>query len=124
MTIQAIAIALLVIRLISLGFVVAVLARQIRLFRLSVDSHLVTFRVVMFLLGVVFLLGHLLPVAVDVNYAFFSDSDDFNILVWYALSNALSGIAAAILLWKIYQIAGKELDIRQQRADALDELTE
>jgi hypothetical protein len=118
MTVQATAILLLILRLISLSLVILVLKRQLRLFKLDVDNDLVTFRAVMFGLGIIFFLGHILPIATDIFYGFIHTSDDdFNILVYYAISNCVSGLVASILLWNVYRIAGKALDKQQIKED-------
>lgn len=115
--ITTIAIILLIMRLVSLGFICLVLYRQLRLFRLDIDSGLVHFRVFMFILGIVLFLGNLLPVLVDYTYAFIIVEDDFSLLVLYAISNASTSLAASIILYHIYKIAGTALDEEQKKHD-------
>lgn len=115
--VETIAFILLIMRLVSLGFISLVLYRQLRLFRLNIDSGLVRFRIVMFLLGVVFFLGNLLPIVVDYTYAFVIQENDISLLVYYAISNATTSLVASIILWHIYRIAGTALDEEQKRHD-------
>jgi putative effector of murein hydrolase LrgA (UPF0299 family) len=72
----------------------------------------------MFSLGVIFFLGHILPIATDIYYGFVYEREgEVNILVYYAISNCISALVASILLWNIYRISGKELDKKQEEKD-------
>jgi hypothetical protein len=117
MTVQRIAIILLIMRIISVSFIILVIKRQYGLFKLRIDTQLVQFRMVMFILGHIFLLGNVLPIITDVYYAFFHISKEVNLLVYYAISNALTSLVAAFLLWNIYRIAGMELEDKQEEME-------
>lgn len=114
MTIASIAFILLVIRFISVFFIVMVISQQWRLLRKSTESELVGLKMVMFLLGHALLVGSVLPIIADFYYAFLHNgSDQMSIIVWYAISNCLTHFTGAILLWNIYRIASSletELD--------------
>lgn len=119
MTIQSLAILFLALRLVSLVFVSLVLYRQIRLFRLRIDTELVRFRLVMFLLGLVLFVGSLYPIYFDLVYALNLPVENDTLLVSrYALSNVLSFLAGSIVLWNIYRIAGADLDEQQDKEDS------
>lgn len=111
--IQLLAILLLVERLAAVTFISMVLRRQYNLFKYKVDTGLVKLRLIMFGLALVFLLGNVVPIAVDIYYAFISvpGGADF-ILQVYTLSNATISLTAAIFLWLIYKIAEGEMDER------------
>lgn len=118
MTVQIVAIILLILRLATLWFTGAVLLKQLKLFKMTIDSGLVKFRLSMTLLAVVFLVGSFLPIAVDVYYGFIATGATWNaLLVLYATSNAISFLAASALLWKIYQIVTKGLEEEQREED-------
>ena len=107
MTIQEAATILLAIRGVCLVLMFMVIIRQFRLFRMAIDTGLVQFRMVMFALGLVFLLSNILPIYVDYYFAFIKTDARWNgLLVAYAANNALSALASSYIIWKIYRIAG------------------
>ena len=113
-TVPVIAFILLVTRLTSVVFIVLVLIRQIKLFKLPIESHLVSFRMAMFSLNLVTLVGSIIPIYADFYYAFIHQgSGEINIIVAYAVSNALVYLAGSVLVWKIYMIASKEIEEKE-----------
>lgn len=110
MGVSEIAFVLLILRLVSLMFVVLVLRSQIRLMKMHIESELAGFRNVMLALGYVLLIGSFLPIVIDFYYSFIYKGAYGGLLVYYAISNCLSHLAASILLWNIYRIAGKEIE--------------
>lgn len=122
MTVQIVASILLALRFASIFFIFLVLVRQFRLFKLHIDSGLVSFRIIMFALGIVFLLGSVVPIGVDYYYAVVHPNSGWNwLLVGYAVSNAITALVASVILWNIYRIAGAELDERQEEEDKLND---
>lgn len=111
MTLQIIAFILLAIRISSVVLVYMVIVKQVQLFRRRIDYTLSTFRLVMFLLAFVFLISNGFPIVVDSYYAFIDIAATNNALLeGYAISNALNALAGSILLWKVYDIAGKQIE--------------
>lgn len=109
MTIATVALILLIIRIIGLAFIAMVISVQYRLFKYAIDTGLVRFRMVMFLLGVVLLLSCVMPLYVDYYYAFVNTDigwEHNGLVVLYAVNNATSFLVSSYLLWKIYRIAG------------------
>lgn len=121
-SIQVIAIFLLIARLISVIFIAAVLKLQWKLFRTKIDFSLVpnltTFqknqvyraRRVLFILAVAVFLGNMVPIVID-SITIFNDSLGRPaglraISVAYAASNAFTAMFSAILVWALYRIAG------------------
>lgn len=118
MTIQIVAFILLALRALTIAFTLSVLKQQYRLFKMTIDSGLVQFRVAMFSLTMVFLVGSVIPVMVDIYYGLINTDANWNlVLVAYALSNSLSFLASSVLLWKIYQIVGAGLRQEQLLED-------
>ena len=108
-TVQTAAIILLLLRILSLGLIASVVLRQITLFKLRIDSDLVKFRFILFLLGVAMLVGSVVPIYIDVYYSIIETDASWNgPLVMYATSNTLTHLAGSLLLWKVYQIAGTQ----------------
>ena len=121
-SIQVIAIFLLIARLISVIFIAVVLRLQWRLFKSSIDFSLVPnlsnfekkrvylARKVLFALALAVFLGNMVPIVIDTITIF---NDNLGrptalqiISVAYAASNALTAMLSAILVWALYRIAG------------------
>lgn len=122
-SIKIIAIILLVFRLISVGFIIAVLKRQYRLLKLPVElfdqEHIVDvqeikkFRKVLFVLSCVVLAGNFIPIAIDGLTMFYDlgrPSALQSISIAYAFSNAITAMVSAILIWLLYYIADRDLE--------------
>lgn len=113
-SIAPIAFILLIIRFVSVFFIVMVISQQWRLLRKKTESELAGLKMVMFLLGHALLVGSVLPIVADFYYAFLHDGGaETSIIVWYAISNCLTHFTGAVLLWNIYRIASSlemELD--------------
>jgi hypothetical protein len=110
-SIQLLALFLLLERVVSVTFMSMVVRKQYRLFKFHIDTGLVAFRKVMFAMSVVFLLSNVIPIIVDVFYAFIDIPQHADpILKVYTFSNATAAMVASIFLWLIYRIAGKDFD--------------
>lgn len=121
-SIQIIAVFLLIARLISVAFIAVVLRLQWRLFKSDIDFSLVPnlssfekkrvylARKVLFALAVAVFLGNMVPIIIDTITIFNDDlgrPDSLQaISVAYAASNALTAMFSAILVWALYRIAG------------------
>lgn len=115
--VSVIALILLIVRLIAVVFTIMVLRSQISLLKLKIEHELTGIRNVMLLLGYVLLIGSFLPIVIDFYYAFINVDAANSIIVYYAISNALSHLAAAVLLWNIYRIAQTDLGEREHEED-------
>jgi cytochrome b561 len=121
-SIQLIAVFLLIARLVSVSFILIVLRLQWRLFGTKIDFGLVPnltsfekkqvylARKVLFILAVAVFLGNMVPIVID-SITIFNDnlgrpSQLQAISVAYATSNALTAMCSAILVWALYRIAG------------------
>lgn len=120
-SIQFIALCLLIARVISVVFIVAVLLRQWRLFKLPIDFSLVpgissmekrsVYRVrrILFTLSVIILLGNMIPILIDTITLFYNPDRPTNvktISVAYAFSNAITAMLSSIMIWALYKLAG------------------
>lgn len=105
MTVAAVAFVLLILRLVSLVFMAAVLRRQMALLRRPIRSELAGFRRSLLVLSLVFIGGTAVPIYVDALFAFgLPIPDSTSLLVAYAISNAVKGLSASVILWRIYRI--------------------
>lgn len=121
-SIQVIAVFLLIARLISVIFIAIVLRLQYKLFGTNIDFSLVPnlsnfeksrvylARKVLFALAVAVFLGNMVPIVIDTITIFNNDighpAELRAISVAYASSNALTAMFSAILVWALYRIAG------------------
>lgn len=118
MTVQIAALILLGLRLIAVGFIISVLAKQFRLFKLTIENELASFRLAMFSFTVVFLFGSLIPIAVDLFYGVIAVGAKWSWpLILYAASNAISALVVSILFWRIYDIVTDSLEEEQRIED-------
>lgn len=122
-SIQIIAVFLLIARLISVGFIVTVLILQWRLFKTKIDFSLVPnlsnyqkktiyrARKLLFALAVIIFLGNMVPIMID-TITIISDNaigrtpNVRAISIAYAGSNALTAMFSAIMIWGLYKLAG------------------
>lgn len=119
MNIKTLAWILLIFRLLSMGFIVLVLRRQMRLFKLYIQPQLRTFRKVLFLLALIVFIGNLIPIVVDLLTVF---SKIHRVVsrtnmagVVYALSNDLVSLSSSVFIWYMYRVAAKTLLIVENR---------
>lgn len=107
-SIVIIAFILLVMRLISAGFMLSVLRKQWKSLKKPIDKDLVVFQRILFGMSVIIFLGNAVPIVIDTVTLFVETSrpDQLAALsVSYALSNALTAMMSAILIWFMYRIA-------------------
>lgn len=123
LSIQTIAVILLIARLISVGFILFVLRLQWKLFKSKIDFSLVPnldhyqqttvyrIRRVLFVLAVIIFLGNMIPILIDAITIFSHNSLGRTqsirpISVAYAVSNAFTAMFSAIMIWTLYKLAG------------------
>lgn len=122
-SIQAIAFILLIARLISIGFILAVLIKQAKQFGREIDFRLAPYltkferrnvyrlRTALFLLAIIIFIGNLVPIAIDYITLITDNSlgrtaNVRSISIAYAFSNALTAMFSAVMIWALYKIAG------------------
>lgn len=107
-SIQIIAAILLIIRIFSIVFMSSVIRKQFRLFKLPIREEVRMFRVVLFILAIVILIGNAIPVIVD-TVTLLTDVPRSPFLshlsVTYALSNAITSLSSSLLIWFLYRIS-------------------
>lgn len=104
---------LLIFRAISVVFIVMVIKRQWQLFKLPIDKSIRTFRLVLFCLSILVLIGNIIPIAVDVLALLGETNRPDHIpsaSVLYTFNNSIAAVCSAILIWLLYFIAGKDND--------------
>ena len=106
--IEIIATILLVFRIISALFISTVIYWQFQLFKKYVPEEIKTFRVILFFLSIVILLGNVIPIIVD--YAtLVTEVPRASSLSWlsitYAVSNALTSLVSSLTIWLLYKIS-------------------
>lgn len=109
MDIRTIAIFLLVLRLISVVFMVLVIYKQLRLVRLPSTRYIRLTRVALLVLSIAIFLGNMIPIYVDWATAFAHlprSTDKVNSIgVIYALDNAFTAVMSSAALWAVYKLA-------------------
>lgn len=112
MELKILAGALLVGRLVSQVFITLVLKRQWELLKLPIDENLKLFRKRLFTLSIVIFLGNLVPILLDATALFITtegrNSNPSIIGIAYVISNNLTAIVSAFVIWLLYRLAAKE----------------
>lgn len=126
MDIRVLAWWLLLGRIVSTGFILLVISRQIGLFRRRIQPELIWFRRVLFGLALVILIGNMIPLMIDVvtiiGFVERSTNRVNPVGVAYALSNDGVAVFSAILVWIMYRMAARTLLIVEREKDiALEE---
>lgn len=117
MNIQLLAFLLLIGRLISEGFIIAVLRRQWKLRKTKTHPRLLKMRRVLTLLAILVFIGNLYPLWLDL-YTLFNPgirtSQNVNLVgVAYSLDNSWTFMIASILIWTLYKLADVVLDVAE-----------
>ncbi len=109
MDIRVLAIVLLIGHLISAGFMVSVIRRQVGLFKMPVQKDVAKIRKFLFALAIGVLLGNFIPIIIDLLTIFNTvkrSTNHVNIVgIAYSLSNALVFALSALLIWLMYRMA-------------------
>lgn len=109
MDIQLLAFLLLIGRLISEGFIIAVLRKQWRIRNSPIHPRLKNLRKVLTLLAIAVFVGNLYPLGLDLFTLFdagIRTNGYANIVgVIYSLDNNLTFMFASILIWTLYKLS-------------------
>lgn len=107
--VQILALILLIARLVSVCYLNKTLRTQKRLLRLRIDNdddgEIKRFRLILHRMTLVVFYGQIIPIALDIQAVLFPDRRVFWLGVLYAISNAFTALTAAVLIWRIYQLA-------------------
>lgn len=117
MNIQTYALILLIIRLASDAFILAVLYKQIRLFRYEVEAGLRLYRKALFILSLIIFFGNFVPIAIDLLTVTSELSRAVEVVptisLWYAFSNAITAFLSAFTIWLLYRMAARALKAKK-----------
>lgn len=121
MDIKTLAVILVIGHLVSSGFIGVVIKRQFELFKITIDPGIVVFRKILFCISIAIMAGNLYPIFIDIATILSKvhrSTNHVNMVgLIYTLSNMLTAIMSAILVWALYLFAARTLKIR----DDLDE---
>lgn len=98
-----ISLLLLIGRLVGIYLMLRVLMIQLSLRKRK--DHVSNLRAVLMSLGIVIMLGNVIPVIIDVMGIFGKGS--YGLLVAYAFSNNLTAVLAAFMILKIYKVGNE-----------------
>lgn len=117
MDIQLLAFLLLIGRLISEGFIIAVLRKQWRIRNSPIHPRLKNLRKVLTLLAILVFVGNLYPLALDLYTLYDSTvrtSQTANLVgVIYSLDNNLTFMFASILIWTLYKLSDIVIEVAE-----------
>lgn len=117
MDIQLLAGLLLAGRLISDGFIIAVLRKQWKLRKTKTHPKLMAIRRVLTLLAVLVFIGNLYPLFLDAYTLINADirsSRTVNLVgVFYSLDNNLTFMFASILIWTLYKLSDTVIEVAE-----------
>ena len=107
---------LLIIRLISMGLLVSVIKKQLKLFKLPVEDETLLdtiriqhFRSTLFIMAFIIFIGNLIPAILDVLTIFMNHLIQTNTAYFiYTIVNNITALASSYLIWKLYRIANNE----------------
>lgn len=107
-SIQTLAVILLVGRIVSIVFMALVIWKQIKLLRLPIEDEIRSFRKLLFFLSWVIMLGNVIPFIIDFVTIVSDDALGRNpfipaISTSYSLSNSATAAVSAFTLWLIYR---------------------
>lgn len=117
MDIQLLAFMLLIGRLVSDGFIIAVLRKQWKIRKTRTHPRLMSIRRVLTLLAILVFVGNIYPLLLDaytlVN-AGVRTSPTANIVgVIYSLDNNLTFMFASILIWTLYKLSDVVIEVAE-----------
>lgn len=98
-------------------FMLAVIVRQIGLFRLHIQHDIIWFRRVLFFLALVIFFGNAIPLAIDVVTVLGLITRSTNhvntIGLYYSASNTLVAFTSSVLIWLLYRLAARTVLITE-----------
>lgn len=117
MDIQLLALLLLIGRLVSDGFIIAVLRKQWKLRKTRTHPRLMQIRKVLALLAVLVFVGNIYPLLLDA-YTLFAPairaSRSVNLVgVFYSLDNNLTFMFASILIYTLYKLSDVVIEVAE-----------
>lgn len=117
MDIQALALILLIGRLISEAFIIAVIRKQWRIRKSPIHPKLKNLRRVLTLLAVLVFIGNIYPLGLDL-FTLFNDgvrtSSTINLVgTIYSLDNNLTFMFASILIWTLYKLSDVVIEVAE-----------
>lgn len=117
MDIQLLAAILLVGRLISEGFIIAVMRKQWRIRKTKTHPRLMTIRKVLTLLAILVFIGNIYPLLLDAYTLYDAQvrtSQNVNLVgVFYSLDNNLTFMFASILIWTLYKLSDVVIEVAE-----------
>lgn len=117
MNIQLLALLLLIGRLISEGFIIAVLRKQWKIRNSPIHPRLRNLRKVLTLLAILVFVGNLYPLFLDLYTLFYPGihtSPEINLVgVAYSLDNSLTFMFASILIWTLYKLSDVVIEVAE-----------
>lgn len=113
MDIKTLAVLLLFGHLVSSAFIILVLRKQFKLFKVSIDPSIKVFRRVLFFLSMAILFGNVIPIIVDTATIFDAivrSSHHVNTVgVFYSAANMITAVLSSLLVWTLYLLAARTL---------------
>lgn len=117
MDIQTLALLLLLGRLVSDGFIIAVLRKQWKLRKTRTHPRLMQIRKVLTLLAVLVFVGNIYPLLLDaytLAAPAIRSSRSVNLVgVFYSLDNNLTFMFASILIWTLYKLSDVVIEVAE-----------
>lgn len=117
MDIQILAFILLMGRLISEGFIIAVIRKQWKIRKAPIHPKLRGLRRVLTLLAILVFVGNLYPLFLDA-YTLFAPgirtSQTVNLVgTFYSLDNSITFMLASILIWTLYKLSDVVIEVNK-----------
>lgn len=117
MELQVLAPILIVGRIITICFIVAVIRKQWRIRKSPIHPRLQNLRKVLTLLAILVFVGNLYPLFLDVITLLPPDIRTSNVInmlgVVYALDNNITFMLAAILIWTLYKLSDVVIEVAE-----------
>lgn len=117
MDIQLLAFILLTGRLVSEGFIIAVLRRQWKLRNTRTHPRLMQLRRVLTLLAILVFIGNIAPIIIDaatLMYAQIRGIRSVGVIgIIYSLDNSITFMLASILIWTLYKISDVVIEVAE-----------
>lgn len=118
MEIKLLAATLLIGRLVALWYLYKVVKIQLNLLKLPTDPDVWDFRKTLHYLTVAFALGNVVPIIIDL-VTIIGPERPFWLGVTYAISNTTTALIGAILIHKLYRLAGNTKIVTDLERDYL-----
>lgn len=117
MDIQLLAFILLLGRLVSEGFIIAVIRKQWKIRKAPIHPKLRNLRKVLTLLAVLVFVGNIYPLLLDLFTLFnagIRTSSAVNLVgTFYSLDNSITFMLASILIWTLYKLSDVVIEVAE-----------